>query len=169
MSTLTVRIVGDRLPGLRFGEAQAVHVGVQRRAEVVDLVPGDAERAVFDLAVDLVAAPDGGRDFRGPFVHGRRGGRFLYLSWGDVDAAGTFSMFRRAKLHLADIDPHTLDAALAEGAALQATLDLTDECGGPRCATVRPPAVTWSADLTRSGSPAAPRPPVAGREAPSGG
>lgn len=146
MVTLAVRIVGERLPGLRFGDAQAVHVGVQRRAEVVDLVAGDADRAVFGFAVDVVDAPGGGRDFRGPFVHGRRGERFLYLSWGDVDPEGTFTMFRRAKLHLADIADETLQAALAGGATLQATLDLTDEAGGPRCATVRPPTVLWTAD-----------------------
>lgn len=146
MVTLAVRIVGERLPGLRFGDAQAVHVGVQRRAEVVDLVAGDADRAVFGFAVDVVDAPGGGRDFRGPFVHGRRGERFLYLSWGDVDPEGTFTMFRRAKLHLADIADETLQAALAGGATLQATLDLTDGAGGPRCATVRPPTVRWTAD-----------------------
>lgn len=140
-----MRIVGERLPGRRFGDAQAVHVGVQRKAEVVGLVAGDAERAVFDLAVDVVEAADGARDFRGPFVHGKRGQRFLYLSWGDVDAEGTFSMFRRAKLHLADVDPVVLDAALGQDATLQATLDLTDECGAPLCATVRPPTVRWAA------------------------
>lgn len=137
--------MGQRLPGRRFGDAQAVHVGVQRKAEVVGLVAGDAERAVFDLTVDVVEAADGARDFRGPFVHGKRGHRFLYLSWGDVDAEGTFSMFRRAKLHLADVDPVVLDAVLGQDATLEATLDLTDECGGPRCATVRPPTVRWAA------------------------
>lgn len=137
--------MGQRLPGLRFGDARAVHVGVQRRAEVVDLVAGDADRAVFELAVEVVETADGGRDFRGPFVHGRRGERFLYLSWGDVDGEGVFTMFRRAKLRFDDVDPQTVAAALAEDAPLEATLDLTDECGGPRCATVRPPSVRWAA------------------------
>ena len=43
---------------------------------------------------------EGAIDFGGPFVHGRKGERFLYLSWGAVDP--DFEMFRRAKLVFAD-------------------------------------------------------------------
>ena len=45
--------------------------------------------------------------FRGPAVHGKRGERFLYLTWGDVGPAGEFAMFRRAKLMFADIAPRS--------------------------------------------------------------
>ena len=44
---------------------------------------------------------DGGVDLRGPAVHGRKGERFLYLTWGDVGADDSFAMFRRAKLMIA--------------------------------------------------------------------
>jgi hypothetical protein len=54
-------------------------------------------------------------------------------------------MFRRAKLLFADIDSRLLDAAARVDGALVATVSLTDERGGPRCARVRPPAISWRA------------------------
>jgi hypothetical protein len=71
------------------------------------------------------------------------GGRFLYLTWGDVGADGSFVMFRRAKLMVADIEPSLLADAAGTGGSLHADIGLTDERGGPRCARVRPPVVTW--------------------------
>jgi hypothetical protein len=59
------------------------------------------------------------------------GARFVYLTWGDVAADGSFTMFRRAKLKHADDTWQVI-----------ARVDLTDECGGPRCARLRPPALT---------------------------
>lgn len=139
---MDVRIVGVDLPGLRCGPYENIHVGVQRRTDVVDLFPGDAREAVWDFEVERAPA-DG--DLRGPYVQGRRGERFVYLSWGTVDASGTFEMFRRAKLMLAAIDAQVIEAAGRPGHRLQATLGLTGDDGGPRCAAVRPPAVSWTA------------------------
>ena len=137
---MDVRIVGVNLPGRNWCDYGNVHVGVQRRTEVVDLVPGDAVEAVWELLID----PAGG-DFRGPHVQGRRGDRFLYLSWGTVAGDGTFGMFRRAKLMLGAIDREVLDAADRPGHRLQATLGLTGGDGGPRSAALRPPAIHWAA------------------------
>ena len=86
---------------------------------------------------------DGGPDFHGPTVQGRRGDRFVYLTWGNVGADGGFDMFRRAKLMLDRIDPALLADARATG-TLRAHVDLTGAGGGPRCARVDPPAVEWS-------------------------
>jgi len=61
-------------------------------------VPGDAPEAVFTFTIDAVTGDDGQIDFRGPFVHGKRGARFLYLSWGERFPDGRLQMFRRAKL-----------------------------------------------------------------------
>ena len=46
-------------------------------------------------------------------------------------------MFRRAKLMLADIEPFITTAE----EKITASIDLTDDCGGPRCARLRPPAL----------------------------
>jgi hypothetical protein len=140
-----VRIAGVNLPGRAWACYDNIHVGVQRKAEVVDLVAGDAGEAVWHFSVEVT--PDG--DFRGPFVQGRKGERFVYLSWGTVDAGGRFTMFRRAKLMLAAVDAATIESADAPGHVLVATLALTDGKGAPRCAAVRPPAISWTAAPAR--------------------
>lgn len=139
---MDVRIVGVNLPGRSWNGYGNVHVGIQRRAEVVDLVAGDAEQAVWNLAIDSSPGHD---DFHGPYVHGRRGDRFLYLSWGAVGDDGTFAMFRRAKLMLDAIGAEAVAAANEPGQRLVGALALTDGRGGPRCAAVRPPAISWTA------------------------
>ena len=72
-------------------------------------------------------------------MHGRPGGRFLYLSWGGVGPDGHRAMFRRAKLML---DPDLL--ATAAGATLTGALGLTMADGTPVCAAVRPPRIAWT-------------------------
>jgi hypothetical protein len=146
-----VEIRGRDLPGRTFEGHGNVHVGVQRKrskrdtgksAEVVDLVPGDAPRARWEIIVDVSVDLD---DFRGPYVEGRPGQRFVYLSWNDVAADGGLTMFRRAKLVFAGIPPDVLAAAARPGWRLVGDLALRDACGGPVCATLRPPAIGWSA------------------------
>ncbi len=120
-----------------------VHVGVQLRREPVDLARADGLEVRWDIDVDVVDH-DGGLDFRGPVVQGRRGDRFVYLTWGELHPGGGFEMFRRAKLMLNRIDPVLVRTAL-EANGLAARVDLTGSDGGPRCARVDPPAVDWSA------------------------
>jgi Family of unknown function (DUF5990) len=175
-----IRIEGSDLPGRRGG-AQAdalrlggVHVGVQCKAEVVDRVAADAAEAAWSFEVTSREV-DGLLDVGGPWVHGRPGARFLYLSWGAV-TGDEFAMFRRAKLMFGDIPTDLLraaheaaahEAAAHEAAAHEAAahkadahetatgkpggtlvgrLGLTDAAGGPVCARVRPPAITWTVE-----------------------
>ena len=123
-----------------------VHVGVQLRREPAELVPADAVDAAWAVEVEVV--PTGaGVDFRGPAVQGRRGERFIYLTWGDVGPNQEFEMFRRAKLMLDRVDQQLIARAVDAG-RLAVTVDLTDERGGPRCARVDPPAIAWSVPTT---------------------
>jgi len=110
---------------------------------LLDLHPGDAASATWTLDRAAVNLIDGQLDLRGPYIQGGPGQRFIYLSWGEVDDAGEFTMFRRAKLWLDAFDAATAHAAVAAG-QLTAGLELTDARGGPLCASVRPPLVTWS-------------------------
>jgi uncharacterized protein DUF5990 len=143
-----IRIEGTDLPGRRAGaEADRlrrdnVHVGVQRKAAVVDRAPADAPSVTWELEVTSREV-DGLLDVGGPWVHGRPGARFLYLSWGAVHGPDSFEMFRRAKLLFGDIPTADLRAAHGGGGVLVGRLGLTDEDGGPRCARVRPPDVAW--------------------------
>jgi hypothetical protein len=142
VATLPIRIRGRNLPGLQCLGYSGIHVGVQRGKEVVNRVPGDAPEALFDLSAEVVEHEDG-PDFRGPYVHGPRGDRFLYLSWGEVNAAGGFAMFRRAKLRLGLIDRDDLRRALESGAPIEAHLPLKDGLGNPICASLKPPILSW--------------------------
>jgi hypothetical protein len=121
-----VRVVisGHRPPGRSFGRPDGstmenVHVGVQLRRDPWSLAPADRADPSWEVDVEVVRR-DGAYDFRGPAVQGRRGERFLYLTWGDVADDGSFEMFRRAKLMLDLIDPRVLDDAVA-GADSQRT------------------------------------------------
>ncbi|WP_328910050.1 DUF5990 family protein [Streptomyces sp. NBC_00234] len=149
---MQIHIEASALPGLACGPDsdfpgyENIHVGVQRKdrpGELLGLHPGDAPSAGWTL--DCVAAPgEEGVEVSGPYVQNRLGGRFVYLSWGTVDGAGLFSMFRRAKLMFADIDPAVLDAAVRTG-HLTARLALTDGKGQPLCGRIRPPSIEWTA------------------------
>ena len=120
-------IRGRNLPGRSCGAYSNVHVGLQVGQDPSDLVPGDADAAEWATEIRI----DEG-DFRGPAVQGKKGDRFVYLTWGTVDK-GRFSMFRRAKLMLADLPPGR-DEVIVD-------VHLTDESGMPCCARLRPPAI----------------------------
>ncbi|GAA3766299.1 DUF5990 family protein [Streptomyces chiangmaiensis] len=152
---MRIRIDADHLPGLTCPPGvpagggpvyRNIHVAVQRRdrrTELLDPQPGDASSATWSLECTTTASATG-TDVRGPYVQGRPGERFIYLSWGTVDEVGAFTMFRRAKLMLDAIPAEILDAA-ARGGLLVGRLGLTDAFGGPLCARVVPPRITWTA------------------------
>lgn len=121
------------MPGRRCGPYSNVHVGLQVGSRPEGLVPGDATDAQWEADVRVIENDDG-RDFRGAAVHGKRGERFLYLTWGEFDGQD-FTMFRRAKLMLDDL-PASPDVV--------ADVELTDEKGMPRCARLRAPVIRWS-------------------------
>jgi len=148
-----IRIEASDLPGSSRGASSDapggyhnIHIGLQRRnrrEELLGLVPGDAPSAAWTVDCTFVPAP-AGADLKGPYIQGPPCGRFIYLSWGTVDAAGTFALFRRAKLWLNAIPPAVISSA-ADLGLLVGRLGLTDRKGNPLCAAVRPPMIEWSA------------------------
>lgn len=157
MTGMHIRIDAVDLPGLTcppeafsgadVPEYRNIHVAVQRRdrpAELLAPQPGDAVFATWTLDCAMPATPSG-RDVRGAHIQGRPGGRFIYLSWGTVGDSGTFTMFRRAKLLLDAVPVEVLDASAGTG-LLVGRLGLTDVRGGPLCARVAPPHITWTAE-----------------------
>jgi hypothetical protein len=145
---MRIRIDGVDLPGRSCGPDDRIpsytniHVAVQRRdrpAELLDPQPADAARASWTIECTVT-----GTDVKGPYVQGRPGNRFVYLSWGTVDGTGAFVMFRRAKLILEAVPADVLGAAVREG-LLVGRLGLTDGRGHPLCARVVPPHIDWSA------------------------
>jgi len=115
-----------------------VYGAVQVRRDVEQIT------RLTDGPMDLTAefetlGPNDGLDFRGPYVQGRRGDRFIYISWGLSEDAANFGMYRRAKVILDEIPPELLD-----GLDLVATIDGTSADGGPVCARIRPESIEWT-------------------------
>ncbi|MDX3309222.1 DUF5990 family protein [Streptomyces sp. NPDC054884] len=165
---MRIRVDAFDLPGLtRPASADGatpaygnIHVAVQRRdrpAELLDPQPGDAPSATWTLECATSTTP-AGIEVAGPHVQHRLGRRFVYLSWGTVDEAGVFTMFRRAKLMLDAVPADVLAAAAREG-LLVGRLGLTDAHGGPLCARVEPPRITWTAAPGAPDAPGAPGAP----------
>jgi hypothetical protein len=148
-----IRIEASDLPGTSCGPSpdrpggyHSIHVGVQhrnRRDELLGVVPGDASSATWTVDCNPVATPTG-VDFRGAYIQGPPGRRLIYLSWGTVDDAERFALFRGAKLWLDAVPPAVIARALDTG-VLVGRLGLTDSNGHPLCAAVRPPLIEWSA------------------------
>lgn len=132
---MRIRVESHTLPGRSPGSHSDVQVEIQRRRDPVEVVPADVAQVVWEVEVtESYAAGD--RDFHGPFVQGKRGERFLYLTWLEGPDA---TMFRRAKLML---------AGAPEAPSVTARVHLTDDCGLPRCARLSHPAVEWSESLS---------------------
>jgi hypothetical protein len=105
-------------------------------------VSADVQSVVWELDATPVASEVA--DYRGPYISGPPGGRFIYLSWGVVEEPGSFEMFRRAKLMFDGIPADVMAAARKSG-VLVGRLGLTDPNGNPTCAAVRPPLIEWTA------------------------
>ena len=109
-----------------------VHVAVQRGREPFQPVPGDAPsgrmgppRRSPPARGRTARSTSAGRSPRGVAATGSS------TTWGTVGDAREFAMFRRAKLHLADVDPATRWPGRRRGGALVARLGLTDGGGLP--------------------------------------
>jgi hypothetical protein len=148
MTDLSIRIQGRNMPCDWCRAHEVSHVGVSRAKEIVSVTPTSAKEVAFDVTVEVVRRPDE-LDFRGPYVFGRKGERFLYLNWGQATDEGWTrdgGAGGRTKLQLLTIEESLIEQALEGGRVLVADLDLTNNRGGVAYATVRAPALTWRVD-----------------------
>jgi hypothetical protein len=146
---IRVRIVGRRLPGRSCGPYDDISVGLVQKAGCgpAEPISADARGAEWETEIQ-VRDQDGLPAFRGPAVNGPQRERFLYLTWIGRKGRAAPAMFRRAKLRL-DAVPAGVLAKSLESGVLVGTLDLTAADGTPLCASVRPPAITWSSPKPR--------------------
>ena len=142
---VVVRIAGERLPGRSCGPYGDVCVGMVQKVgcHPEAVVAGDAPGVTWETTIQ-VRERDGAPAFRGPAVNGPPHERFLYLTWIGRKAGEAPAMFRRAKLRLDAVPAEVLAGALESG-VLVGRLALTAGDGMPVCASVRPPAIAWSA------------------------
>lgn len=139
--SIAVRVVAVDPP---FQDQHGLMFGLQEKGGDVDAVPATAT-ATFETRVTVVGLGEGSTDFKGPHVHGKKGDRFLYVSWGADDGVQPFVMFARAKLKLADIPSEVLDkAGTTKGVVLRCRFQATNTKGQPASGSIRPPAVAWS-------------------------
>jgi hypothetical protein len=111
--------------------------GLQRRdGEVDQLQVAGREALVFTTSLTLRVTSEAARDPRGLHVHGRRHGRFLYVTSGTLAGQAGSCWTRRAKIPLAGIDaavPLTLEMMPP---LIEATVAGRAGDGGPACASV---------------------------------
>ncbi len=148
---LKLKVVCTQLPGTRFEDPyshdpeikEPVYLGIQCGKEVVEQVPADRREVVFFPEFRVGEKPDGSPNFLGPYAQGRPADRFFYLSWGVVQNSGDFEMFRRLKIRLGHLDWAQVNRALESGDPIVVRLKLTDDRGGPLCATPCASHITW--------------------------
>ncbi len=124
------------LPAHNWDGHSEIWLGIQSGKDVVQQVRLPAAKAEFHA--ELRVAGEDAPNFLGPFAHGTVQERFLYLCWGQPHF-GHWAGFRRAKLPLTG-----LTWAALESNHLRAVVRCTDSKGGPICATVKPPFLSWT-------------------------
>jgi hypothetical protein len=94
---LRLHLVLSPMPDL-----DGISVGLQSGRD--DVVRGRVtpDGLELDGTIEVKRAADATPDFRGPLVHGPRGERFLYVTWGHL-VDGRHEMFRRLKLYLSPV------------------------------------------------------------------
>lgn len=143
-STLTIsfRIEGHDAPGSSCPGPDGIGLGIQQGREVVGVLPSSTPAPRFIGELSMVS--DGEvTDYRGPYVHGPKGDRFLYLTWLHLKSRESMA---RIKLKLSDIDPELLATAARDGKVLLGRVKLTNRLGKPASGSVRPPEVEWTLD-----------------------
>ena len=129
-----------------------------KKRVMLDPAGGGLRSTWFDLEV-RVKRSGASADFAGAHVHGRPGGRFLYINVGRQAGQAGSPWSRRAKIPLGTIPVALLDRAARDGnLLLAAAIEGTGRDGGPSCATV-PLASAWRLVRRTRGRTAKSRPP----------
>jgi len=140
---ITIRLRCIELPGKEFAGKTGIRLGVQKGQEVIEDVPGDQKEVIFDCPMRVEKnAVTGKPNFLGPYAQGTVGERYIYLCWGET-THGFWAGFRRAKVHLKDIEWATVEKHLKSGKAIEAVISMTGKKGDPLCASVGKDNIEW--------------------------
>lgn len=140
---ITIQLNCIDLPGVEFDGRTEVRLGIQRGREVIEDVPANVKSVRFhcDMRVEK-NAKTGKPNFLGPYAQGTPQERFIYMCWGERDGE-KWNTFRRAKVHLKDLDWRTVERAVSSGRPIEVVIKMTDKKGGPLCASVREENIEW--------------------------
>jgi hypothetical protein len=107
------------------------------RDECVDPVRSDGGDVTFELTIQVKPGDDA-PDFRGPFVQGPKGDRFIYVRIGTLAGDADSCWTRRLKIPLAGIPGSLIeDAQSPPGAVLSTRVAGKAPNGKPACASAR--------------------------------
>ena len=145
---ITVEIICTKSPGSKWDERGPISLGIQKGEGIEDAQSADLERIKFKPVLRVRRHTEGSANFLGPFAHGPRTGRFIYLVWAVMRGKTPLAMAGRIKLMLDHIEWGDVERAAAKGRSIKVTIALTNEKGRPVFASVRPDRAKW--DLQRS-------------------
>lgn len=123
-------------PGVMFG----LQEGSGNNYKTVQLQRSSTADLIFEFGIILKPLKETGAnpDFAGPFVHGPKDGRFIYIDIGTAAGDYTSEWTRRLKIPLKDITSDIIAKLTEDGAILEVTVPGRAKDGGPNCATVKP-------------------------------
>ena len=106
------------------------------KASLVDTTISSGADLAFTFSVGYLLT-DESLDFRGPFVQGPRGGRFVYICSGELVDPAYSAWRRRAKIPLGGISAALLsDCVSRKSGILRTAIAGKSKDGGPPAATV---------------------------------
>lgn len=140
--TFSIQLTCSNFPEACFEDRQHIYLAVQKKKELVFDTDGRSTVIEFTLLIEVKQEKDGSPNFLGPYVHGKKGDRFLYLVW--YNKIGRLKeTFRRAKIKLAPLTWVTVLSAIKTGQPIVAAINLTDAKGHPVCASLKAANLTW--------------------------
>ena len=140
---IAIEIICTSLPGIQWDDRGPVSLGIQKGDDLLEPSPANLERIVFRPDFRVRRHADGSANFLGPFAHGPRSERFIYLVWAIMNGSTPVAGLGRVKIHLNHIKWADVESAASRKKPLKATLELTNAKGKPVFASVRPDAAKW--------------------------
>jgi Family of unknown function (DUF5990) len=120
-------------PGVDY----ALQKGRGSTSETVQTQRSDGSNLRFEFTAGARTAGSS-PDFRGPFIQGPAGGRFVYIGIGTFAGQTGTPWSRRLKIPLKGITSEMIRRASAtQGAVLEARVEGTGRDGSPACASVK--------------------------------
>jgi hypothetical protein len=120
-----------------------LHLGIQRDEEITDAAPADSKQIVFKPTLRARRNADGCVNFLGPFAHGPKAERFIYLNWVAESGKLPTAMVGRIKLHLNHLKWAAVENAAKRNRPIRVRIALTNAKGNPVMASVRSDAAEW--------------------------
>jgi len=140
---LTLEIICTDLPGLEYEGHLPLHLGIQEDDDIIETAPADRERIVFRPTLRVRKNADGSANFLGPFAHGPRQERFVYLNWVVIKDKKQAERIGRIKLHLNHIAYADAEKAATRDKTMKVRLQLTSEKAKPVFASIRRDRARW--------------------------